>query len=164
NQARYASAIDSTAQRIGNLPGQGFSNNLNTGKYDGMNATANITYQVSDAVKLSVAYDKLHIGQGYRSELVADNAYKVTTARCSGKYDWMNATASITYQVSDALNLSVAYDKLHIGEGYRSVLVSDNPYNFTHARVSGKVGRWQYNSIWAYMNDLRYPRVADAQD
>src|SRR5690606_39943514 len=75
-----------------------------------------------------------------------------------------NATANITYQVSDALNLSVAYDKLHIGEGYRSVLVSDNPYNFTHARVSGKVGRWQYNSIWAYMNDLRYPRVADAQD
>ncbi|MCC2600359.1 hypothetical protein [Sphingobacterium sp. FBM7-1] len=111
NQARYASFIDSTAQRIGNLPGQGFSKNLH-----------------------------------------------------SGKYDWMNATANLTYQVSDALNLSVAYDKLHIGEGYRSVLVSDNPYNFTHARVSGKVGRWQYNSIWAYMNDLRHPRVVDAQD
>ncbi|MBD1427315.1 gliding motility protein RemB [Sphingobacterium arenae] len=111
NQARYASFIDSTARAIGNLPGQGFSKNLNT-----------------------------------------------------GKYDWMNATANMTYHFSDAFQASVAYDKIHIGEGYRSVLVSDNPYNFTHARFSGTVGRWQYHSIWAYMNDLRNPRVADAQD
>src|SRR5690606_25904932 len=46
----------------------------------------------------------------------------------------------------------------------RSVLVSDNPYNFTHARLSGTVGRWQYHSIWAYMNDLRNPRLADVDD
>ena len=111
NQARYASFIDSTARQIGNLPGQGFSKNLNT-----------------------------------------------------GKYDWMNATANISYHFADALQVTVAYDKLHIGEGYRSVLISDNPYNFTHARLSGKVGRWQYHSVWAYMNDLRNPRIADTQD
>ncbi|MBD1431830.1 gliding motility protein RemB [Sphingobacterium sp. DN00404] len=111
NQARYASFIDSTALRIGNLPGQGFSKNLNT-----------------------------------------------------GKYDWMSATANMSYHFADALQVTLAYDKLHIGEGYRSVLISDNPYNYTHARLSGTVGRWQYHSIWAYMNDLRNPRVTDIQD
>ncbi|SFS97942.1 hypothetical protein [Sphingobacterium wenxiniae] len=111
NQARYASFIDSTARQIGNLPGQGFSKNINT-----------------------------------------------------GQYDWMNATANISYHFSDAFQASVAYDKIHVGEGYRSVLISDNPYNFTHARFSGTVGRWQYHSIWAYMNDLRNPRLADVND
>lgn len=111
NQARFASYIDSTAQGIGNLPGQGFSKNLNT-----------------------------------------------------GKYDWMNATANMNYRFSDAFQVSLAYDKIHIGEGYRSVLISDNPYNFTHARFSGTVGRWQYHSIWAYMNDLRNPRLADVDN
>ncbi|PRD52010.1 gliding motility protein RemB [Sphingobacterium gobiense] len=111
NQGRFASFIDSTAQRNGNLPGQGFSKNLRT-----------------------------------------------------AEYDWMNATANMSYHFSDAVQVAVAYDKLHIGEGYRSVLVSDNPYNFTHARVSGTVGRWQYHSIWAYMNDLRNPRLADVND
>lgn len=111
NQGRFPSFVDSTARRLGTLPGQGFSKNIST-----------------------------------------------------GRYDWMNASANMTYQVADAFNVSLAYDKIHIGEGYRSVLISDNPYNFTHARLSGTVGRWQYHSIWAYMNDLQNPRMADVDN
>ena len=111
NQARYASFVDSMARQIGNLPGQGFSKKLET-----------------------------------------------------GKYDWMNATANMSYRFADALQVAIAYDKIHIGEGYRSVLISDNPYNFTHARLSGTYGRFQYHSIWAYMNDLKNPRLADSSD
>lgn len=111
NQGRFASFIDSTSRYLGTLPGQGNPKGLQT-----------------------------------------------------GKYDWMNASANVSYHFSDAFNVSLAYDKLHIGEGYRSVLISDNPYNFTHARLSGTVGRWQYHSIWANMNDWQNPRLADTDD
>ena len=111
NQARMASFIDSASRTLGGLPGQGFSKNLQT-----------------------------------------------------SRYDWMNASANMTYRVDDALQINLAYDKMHIGEGYRSMLLSDNPYNFTHLSLSGTVGRWQYHSTWAYMNDLHNPRVAEANN
>ncbi len=105
-QARFPTHIDSAAVALGGLPGQGFSKNIET-----------------------------------------------------QEFDWMNTTVNMNYHVSDGFQVSLAYDKLHIGEGYRSVLLSDNPYNFTHAKFSGKVKRFQYNSIWAYMLDRRNPRI-----
>lgn len=104
NQARFPTHIDSAAMAIGGLPGQGFSKNVE------------------------------------RSE-----------------FDWMNTTVNLTYQFAEAFNVSLAYDKVHIGEGYRSVLLSESPYNFTHAKFSGNVGRFQYHSIWATMLDRKNP-------
>lgn len=78
--------------------------------------------------------------------------------------DWMNATANMTYAFSRKLQLSLAYDKLHIGEGYRSMLLSDNSFNFSHVKVSGEVGKLQYNSIWAFMNDRMNPKEADVNN
>ncbi|GHE39261.1 gliding motility protein RemB [Sphingobacterium griseoflavum] len=105
-QARFPTHIDSTATALGGLPGQGFSKNLE-----------------------------------------------------NHEYDWMNTTVHMSYRVSDGFQVELAYDKLHIGDGYRSMLLSDNPYNFTYAKFSGQKKRFQYNSVWAYMLDRRNPRV-----
>lgn len=78
--------------------------------------------------------------------------------------DWMNATANMTYALNPALQLSLAYDKIHIGEGYRSMLLSDNSFNFSHAKVSGEFGKLQYNSIWAFMNDRMNPKSEDIEN
>ncbi|WDF68979.1 gliding motility protein RemB [Sphingobacterium oryzagri] len=102
NQARFPTHIDTAAMAIGGLPGQGFSKNVE-----------------------------------------------------QSQFDWMNATANLTYAFSSAFNLTLAYDKVHIGDGYRSVLLSESPYNYTHAKFSGNVGRFQYNSIWATMLDRK---------
>lgn len=108
NQARFPTHIDSSALALGGLPGQGFSKNIET-----------------------------------------------------AAFDWMNTTMHMSYAVADALQVSLAYDKVHIGEGYRSMLLSESPYNFTHAKFSGRVKRFQYNSIWAYMTDRRNQRMAN---
>ncbi|MGV6944212.1 gliding motility protein RemB [Sphingobacterium kyonggiense] len=73
--------------------------------------------------------------------------------------DWMYATANATYDFSDYLQTTLAYDKNFIGDGYRSVLLSDFSSNYAHLKVTGKVGNVQYTSIWAYMNDPRNPRT-----
>jgi len=73
--------------------------------------------------------------------------------------DWMYATANFTYDFSDYFQVTLGYDKNHIGDGYRSVLLSDFSSNYSHLKFTGKIGNVQYTSIWAYMNDPRNPRV-----
>lgn len=75
--------------------------------------------------------------------------------------DWMYVTASMTYDFSDYFQVTLAYDKNHIGDGYRSLLLSDFSSNYTNLKFSGKIGNVQYTSIWAYMNDPNNPRMAE---
>lgn len=75
------------------------------------------------------------------------------------KKDWMYATASLTYDFSRYFQMTAAYDKNHIGDGYRSVLLSDFSSNYTHLKFTGEIGNVQYASIWAYMNDPKNPRI-----
>lgn len=82
-----------------------------------------------------------------------------TKHQAKNKKDWMYATASLTYDFSDYFQTTLAYDKNHIGDGYRSLLLSDFSSNYAHLKFSGKIGNVQYTSIWAYMNDPRNPRV-----
>lgn len=77
----------------------------------------------------------------------------------NNKKDWMYATASLTYDFSDYFRTTLAYDKNHIGDGYRSLLLSDFSSNYAHLKLTGKIGNVQYTSIWAYMNDPKNPRI-----
>ncbi|SFS81649.1 gliding motility protein RemB [Sphingobacterium wenxiniae] len=77
----------------------------------------------------------------------------------NNKKDWMYATASLTYDFSDYFQTTLAYDKNHIGDGYRSLLLSDFSSNYAHLKLTGKIGNVQYTSIWAYMNDPKNPRI-----
>lgn len=89
-------------------------------------------------------------GQGY-GKTVGDN----------GKKDWMYATANVSYTVNDYLNVTLAYDKHFIGDGYRSMLLSDASSNYTALKLTGKIGNVQYMSMWAYMLDPVHPRSLD---
>ncbi|WP_164122164.1 MULTISPECIES: gliding motility protein RemB [Sphingobacterium] len=73
--------------------------------------------------------------------------------------DWMYATASLTYDFSPYFQTTIAYDKNHIGDGYRSMLLSDFSSNYSHLKLTGTIGNVQYTSVWAYMLDQKNPRV-----
>ncbi|HMR19886.1 MAG TPA: gliding motility protein RemB, partial [Sphingobacterium sp.] len=49
------------------VPGQGAVENLSNDKKDWMYATASLSYDFSDYFQVTLAYDKNHIGDGYRS-------------------------------------------------------------------------------------------------
>jgi hypothetical protein len=67
--------------------------------------------------------------------------------------DYAYVTALISYTPNKHLNLALGYDKNFIGDGYRSLLLSDNtaPYSFFRLRAS--LGSVQYQTIFAYMLD-----------
>ena len=90
--------------------------------------------------------NKVMPGQGYVENL------------SNGTKDWMYATASMTYDFSSYFQATVAYDKNHIGDGYRSVLLSDFSSNYAQLKLTGEIGNIQYTSVWAYMLDQKNPR------
>ena len=67
--------------------------------------------------------------------------------------DWSYVTALLSYTPSKYINLALGYDKNFIGDGYRSVLLSDVSSNYSFFRVRASLGSVQYQTIFAYMLD-----------
>jgi hypothetical protein len=68
-------------------------------------------------------------------------------------FDWTYITADVSYTPIPFLNISAGRDKNFIGDGYRSLLLSDyaSPYEFF--KLTGTLGPFQYMAMWTYMND-----------
>jgi len=73
--------------------------------------------------------------------------------------DWAYATALISFTPNKHLNLALGYDKNFIGDGYRSLLLSDVPANYSFLRLKATVGNVQYQTIFAYMLDPGAPKL-----
>lgn len=90
------------------------------------------------------------------------NTNKVVPSEMSGKLDkrvkdWSYVTALASYSPNKFLNLALGYDKNFIGDGYRSMLLSDVAANYTFARIRASVGHVQYQTIFSYMIDNGAP-------
>lgn len=68
-------------------------------------------------------------------------------------YNWSDFTAGISYNPNRYLNVSLAYDKNFIGDGYRSLLLSDISSNYLALKLTGTIGKVQYTSMWTHMHD-----------
>lgn len=67
--------------------------------------------------------------------------------------DWSYVTALLSYTPNKFLNFALGYDKNFIGDGYRSMLLSDVSSNYSFFRVRASLGNVQYQTIFAYMLD-----------
>ncbi len=91
-------------------------------------------------------------GQGYDRTRVGDNAAKNSS-------DWSSVTALIGYAPSKAITIALGEDKTFIGDGYRSVLLSDYASNYPLLRFTANIGKHlQYMAMWAYMEDQNAPQ------
>ncbi|MBV8391471.1 MAG: gliding motility protein RemB [Mucilaginibacter sp.] len=68
--------------------------------------------------------------------------------------DWSQVTALIGYTPTKAISIELGEDKTFIGDGYRSVLLSDYASAYPLLRFKANLGkRVQYMAMWAYMED-----------
>lgn len=71
-----------------------------------------------------------------------------------GYNDWSYATTLMGYKLSKAVTIVLGEDKTFIGDGYRSVLLSDYAANYPLLRLTADLGpNVQYMAMWAYMED-----------
>jgi hypothetical protein len=68
--------------------------------------------------------------------------------------DWSSATALIGYTPNKTISIELGEDKTFIGDGYRSVLLSDYAAAYPLLRFKIDLGKdIQYMAMWAYMED-----------
>lgn len=72
--------------------------------------------------------------------------------------DYSYVTAILSYTPSKYLNVTLGQDKTFIGDGYRSLLLSDYAAPYPLLRVTANLGPVQYMMMWTYMQDLKAPK------
>lgn len=77
--------------------------------------------------------------------------------------DFAYAAGEIAFTASKFFHFRLGRGKQFLGEGYRSMLLSDNSVNYPFFRIETTVGKIKYVNLWAVMNDIR-PEVALAED
>ncbi len=100
----------------------------------------------------------------YFENFVDEN--RVVPGQVGGKFgtnvkDWAYTTASLSYTANKYLNFTLAYDKNFIGDGYRSMLLSDVSANYSFFRLRANLGAVQYQTVFAYMLDPGAPKLTN---
>ena len=85
----------------------------------------------------------------------------------SGKYgnssykdkDWSYVTALVSYTPVKYLNVTLGNDKNFIGDGYRSMLLSDYSTPYPFLKLTLNLGNVRYMAMWSVMEDPIAPKL-----
>jgi len=115
----------------------------------GGSAGSKFYYNIS-AYASSAAYPEYLTTYINQVGIVPGQAYDRTLGQ---NPEWYYVTAVASYTPNKYLNITLGRDKTFIGDGYRSVLLSDfaSPYPFL--KLTGTLGPVRYMAMWTYMND-----------
>ncbi len=72
-------------------------------------------------------------------------------------YDYAMATGYLSYSPCRNFNVQIGNGKHFVGDGYRSLLLSDNSFSYPYARLTGWFGpnkMFQYTTIYASLMNL----------
>lgn len=78
-------------------------------------------------------------------------------------FDWAYAQGFVSYTPSSHFNFQLGNSKQFIGDGYRSLLLSDATFNYPSLKVTTSVGPLRYLIMWAQFQDMRAPEVSFEQ-
>ncbi len=64
-------------------------------------------------------------------------------------FDFSSSEARLVYLPNKHFSFDLGYGKNFIGDGYRSVLLSDWSYNYPYFKATVNFGKFQYNAMWS---------------
>lgn len=76
-------------------------------------------------------------------------------------YDYPVATGHISYSPSKTFNFQLGHGKNFIGDGYRSLLMSDNASPYPFFKVNTTFWKIKYTNTWMSLRDVRPEVTAD---
>ncbi|WP_339846851.1 gliding motility protein RemB [uncultured Dokdonia sp.] len=79
----------------------------------------------------------------------------------NGDLDYPVAEGYISYTPSKYFNIQLGHGKQFIGDGYRSLLLSDNASNFPYLKLNTTFWKFKYTNTWTSLRDVRPEVTAD---
>ncbi len=64
-------------------------------------------------------------------------------------YDYFDARGGISFNAGKYFDFQFAYDKLFIGNGYRSLLLSDFSSNYLYFKMNTQIAKFNYQTVFA---------------
>lgn len=77
----------------------------------------------------------------------------------SDSYDYPVGTGYFSYTLSENFNVQFGHGKTFIGDGYRSILTSDNASSYPFLKLNTTFWKLKYTNTWMSLRDVR-PAVA----
>ena len=76
-------------------------------------------------------------------------------------YDYPVATGHVSYSPSKAFNIQIGHGKNFVGDGYRSLLLSDNASPYPFFKINTTFWKLKYTNTWMSLRDVRPEVTAD---
>ncbi|HWB25184.1 MAG TPA: hypothetical protein VG738_06880 [Chitinophagaceae bacterium] len=133
---------------------------------------SNALYEISAGLRLQgTVNDKISYGLGYvytnskfpnylNTYLASNQGYGLGMAKGTlqnnGAYSFSNITGYFTYIPNRHFLVSIGNGKNFIGDGYRSLILSDNSANYPYIRLQARFWKLTYNALYAEFDNPRY--------
>ncbi len=75
----------------------------------------------------------------------------------SSAFDYSIASGTISYSLKKHFNFQFGHDKVFIGDGYRSLLLSDNAFNYPFLKITTSFWKINYVNLYTVMQDMKVP-------
>lgn len=110
-------------------------------------------------------YTQFHENQARYLNYINNSINRYDVAPGQGKvkflpdesFDFSQSTGGIAYSLNKHFDFLLANDKNFIGDGYRSLLLSDNAYSYPFLRINMTFWKFKYTVLYAVMQDLQTP-------
>ncbi|MBK7096915.1 MAG: hypothetical protein IPH57_18330 [Saprospiraceae bacterium] len=74
-------------------------------------------------------------------------------------YDFMNAQANVGFNISKSINTQIGHGKFKIGNGIRSLFLSDYSHNYFYLKFDTRVWKFHYQNIFAELSAVSHRQV-----
>lgn len=96
-------------------------------------------------------------GFGRTKEFLFTNAlWQVMRVQPNG-YDFALVQGYVSYSATKWLNVQLGHDRFFIGEGYRSLFLSDAGFNYPFIKTDLTLKGWKYLMLWNSLQDISIP-------
>lgn len=75
--------------------------------------------------------------------------------------DWAFANGAVGYRANEYFTTYVGHGKNFLGDGYRSLLLSDNSFNYPYIKLETNIWNIKYVNIWAQLSHIGFEDAGD---
>ena len=136
----------------------GFESDYNNGTTYETSLGFNFTTLIGEKLDVNLNFIRSHSilplyiqNYAYNNQTIPGQGYAYAT---NWGYHYRNSTGYISYSPDEHFNFQLGRGKNILGEGYRSLMLSDYAYNYDYLKVSTEFWNVKYTIMWAYLKDI----------